>query len=368
MDPEWIPWTQSGAVSSPWICGDRYVEQLEQQFSSPSGLPAAVAVSNGKAALELALLALGIGPGDEIIVPALGVPAAEQVVAASGARLVPADVNANTWCIDPESVAQVVTHRTRAIIAVHLRGNMADLATLREVARKTGTTLVDDAAEGVVPSDQEYPAVRPRERVSTHSLRAISTDAPGQGGIVMTGDQELYGRLRSMRDQRAVGDQRRQYCTARPQLRLTNPQAAIACAEAERLHERRDERARVQRSYRQLLQNVDGFEQLVPTSINTLLWACVGRMATDADDPDGLEARRDEIVERMRLRGIEIRRGFYPPCSSLTHCGEFPNARRIAAGAICLPMYAELADATIERICYALRRSLRETIGRGAMS
>jgi perosamine synthetase len=346
-------------LRSTWISGGPYVGAFEKEMALRLGSPYAIAVSNGTTALHLALLGLGIGPGDEVVVPAFTFVAAANMALAAGANLVFADVDPFTWLIEPVSVARVISPRTRAIVAVHLYGNVADMDALAEIASEHRTALVEDAAEACF-SRYKGRSAGTMGHVGTLSFQATKTITTGEGGMVLTPDERMFRRMVLLRDHGMRQDKRYWHDVVGYNYRLTNLQAALGCAQLRHLETIRTERARVHQTYRDCLADIDNFQQQVfREGVDALLWTFAGRIEGAECDIDKLEARRDAVIGIMKERGIETRPGFYalstlPPYG----CPELPNASRVAASVISLPTYPSLADQTIERICDELRRAL----------
>jgi perosamine synthetase len=372
----WIPYAMpslfgnevelvTDALRSTWISGGVYVEEFEREVGRLNASPYAIAVSNGTTALHLAMLGLGVGPGDEVIVPAFTFAAAANMAIAVGAKLVTADVDPHTWCLDPRSVDRVITSRTRAIVAVHLYGNIADMDPLLTIANQANVALIEDAAEATF-SRYKGRAAGTIGRVGTLSFHAAKTITTGEGGMVMTADKDLYQRMIVLRNQGLRRGKPYWHDVVGYNFRLTNVQAAIGCAQLRRLDTIRVERLRVQSSYRRLLQDVGCFqEQKFPPEVDPLPWAYSGRLVVEERDLKCVEQSRDEVIAGMKGRGIEVRPGFYALASLPAYrCLEHSNARHLAATVISLPTYPSLSDEMIERICDSLREVIRDTFGK----
>jgi perosamine synthetase len=370
MPNDWIPWAKptlygdevgavTDALSSTWISGGAFVDEFEREVARALDSPYAIAVSNGTTALHLALLGLGIGPGDEVVVPGFTFAAAASMALAVGAKLIFADVDPLTWGIDPASVAKVVTPRTRAIVAVHLYGNVSEMDALLEIAAGYGAAVIEDAAEAAF-STYKGRAAGTMGRVGTLSFQATKTITTGEGGMVLTADEGLHRRMLLFRDHGMRKDKRYWHDVVGYNFRLTNIQAAIGCAQLKHLPAIRAERARVHRAYRRHLSGLNSFrEQLIPESVDAVLWAFAGRIAGDDSTVETIEGRRDEVMRLMKEQGIETRPGFYALNSMPPYPGpNLPNSRRVAASVISLPTYPGLADEAIGRICDELRASL----------
>ena len=187
------------ALQSTWISGGPYVDRFECEIPTRMGAEYGVAVSNGTNALYLALLAAGIGAGSEVIVPGFTFVAAAAMAQAVGATVVTADIDPHGWCLDPESVADKITSRTRAVIPVHLYGNVADMENIVALADRHGITVIEDAAEAAFfkrlgRSAGTFGAI------GTLSFHATKTLTTGEGGMVLTDDRDTYERLRLLRD------------------------------------------------------------------------------------------------------------------------------------------------------------------------
>src|SRR5581483_301487 len=246
---------QTGWVSS----AGKFVRRFEELFAELFEVEHAVAVSNGTTALHLALLALGIGPGDEVIVPALTFVATANAVTYCGATPVFADSEPTTWNIDPELAAAAVTPRTKAIVAVHLYGHPADLDPLLEL----GVPVVEDAAEAHGARYRGRP-VGSLGAVGTFSFYGNKIVTTGEGGMVVTDRADLAARVRQLRDHGMDPDRRYWHPVLGFNYRLTNLQAALGVAQLEKLDAILERKARLAELYAEGLRDVPGI--VLPTA------------------------------------------------------------------------------------------------------
>lgn len=232
------------AVRSTWISSiGPHLEEFEATFAEACGVEHAIAVANGTVAMHVALEALGIGPGDEVIVPSLTYIATANTVRYTGATPVFADVSPNTWCLDPDHVASLVGPRTSAIVAVHLYGHPADMDALAKIARAHGLALLEDAAEAPFATYRGS-ATGGLGDVAGFSFFGNKIITCGEGGAVTTSDSRLAARVRLLRGQGMDPDRRYYFPVVGYNYRLTNVAASILCAQMtrkEQLISRRDQ-------------------------------------------------------------------------------------------------------------------------------
>ncbi len=358
---ELIPWAKptfwgneekyvNQALFSTWISGGPFVDQLEQRVAEFCGVPHALAVSNGTTAVHLAYLALGLGAGDEVIVPGFCFQAAANIALHLQARPVFAEVDPQTWCLAAADVEKRLNSRTRAIVAVHTYGNMCDLDSLRELAEHHGVPLIEDAAESF--------ASRYKGRLAgtvgvlgTFSFHATKTITTGEGGMVLTRDESS---AKLMKMYRSHGMVERRYWHEVPghNFRLTNFQAAIGCAQFEHLQSIISERKRVHEQYRSFLSDQPGIKmQCFTPEVEPVLWAMTVKL-----DPRAYPQGRDAVMEEMKHARIETRPGFYAPSQmKIYDCDSLPVSEDISRNTISLPTHVELTNADIEEICAHLK-------------
>lgn len=364
--PRRIPWAKPTlvgrerdyvleALESSWISGGPFVDRLEKEVPARMGVGHGVAVANGTAALHLALLGLGIGPGDEVIVPAFTFIAAANMTLMVGATLVAADIDPEGWCLDPDDVAKRITQRTKAIIPVHLYGNIAAMEPLLRLGEAHGIPIIEDAAEAAFSTYQGR-AAGTMGRIGTFSFHATKTITTGEGGMVVTDDGALAERLRKIRDHGMRKDRRYWHDIVAHNFRMPNLVAAIGCAQLEKLDAIIAERARVQAAYRRHLAGIDGVRaQLFAPEVKPVLWA----LAVQLLAPEAAE-RRQAVMDTLEQEGIETRPGFYdlaqlPPYG----CPALPVAAKVSRTVLSLPTYPDLSDADIAFICRVFAHAIR---------
>ncbi len=339
-------------VKSTWVSSlGEYVTRFEEEFAAFCGVQHGVAVANGTVALHLALATLGVGPGDEVIVPTLTFVATANAVHYTGATPVLVDSEPDTWNMDPAAVAAAVTPRTRAIIPVHVYGHPVDMAPILETAQRHGLFVVEDAAEA---HGAEYRGRRVGSlgHVGCFSFYGNKIITTGEGGMLVTDDAELARRAAFLKDHAMPPDQRYWHPEVGFNYRLTNLQAALGVAQMERIEAliaRKREQAAL---YNRLLADVPGLTRPpeAPWAKN-VYWM----YSVLVEDEYGVS--RDELMARLRERGIDSRPFFHPIHILPPYRTEarFPVAEELARKGLNLPSAATLTDEQIHFICDALR-------------
>lgn len=345
------------ALDSTWISGGPYVERLERDFLLRHRLRYGLAVSNGTTALQLALLALGIGPGDEVIVPGFTFVAPGNMVLAVGARPVFVEIDSKTWCIDPAAVERAVNKKTKAIIAVHVYGNLCDMDTLADIARRHGIALVEDAAEAAFSSYNGRLAGTMGD-IGCFSFQATKTITTGEGGFIMTRRRELWKRMRLIGNHGMRRSKRYWHDRIGYNFRLTNMQAAIGCAQLERVDGFIKDRARMIELYRKHLKGIGGVTmQRFPPEVAPVVWAVAVRL-----DPACFKSGRDTVMRRLARSGIETRPGFYPySVMPIYKSRKLPICEAVGSAVISLPSFPALRERDIAFICENLKALSRGT-------
>ena len=326
------------AFLSNWISstGD-YIRSLEQRFADKAGVSYGVATSNGTVSLQLALAALGIGAGDEVIVPDFTFAASANAVIHAGARPVLVDVDPETWCLSPEIIEAAITPRTRAVMPVHVFGRAAPMTEIAAVARSRGIYVIEDCAEAHGARYDGKP-IGSFSDVASYSFFANKIITTGEGGMCVTNDADLAARMRMLRDHGMRPERRYWHDEAGFNFRMTNMQAAIGCAQLDRMDELLAMRRSVSEIYEHAFKNIEGV--WLPTDRGSryedVVWFCCARVNAE---------RRATLIDACKIANIDLRpffnglssmpayRPFARPCPNSTALGRegvnLPTSRRV---------------------------------------
>lgn len=346
---------------SGWLTMGPRTQRLEAELAAFCGVGEAVAVSSGSAALHLACRAAGVGPGDEVIVPALTFLASAHAVRWCGADVVLADSTSPT---DPgvsvDDVARRLTPRTRAVVAVHMFGMPADVAGLRALCDRHGLVLIEDMAQAMGATYPEGRRVGSAGDLACVSFFSKKQLCVGEGGAVLTDSPERSARIRSLRshamtsgtwDRHRGHEESYDVVDLGHNYRIDEPRAALGLARLPRLDAEVDARRRAVRRYRDRLAGVPGLSFVGDE-------ASVGHsshlaFAVVTASHDARVALRAGLTDR----GVQTTR--YPALQTLTaYAVDDPGlavAGTLADRHVCLPMWSHLPDATVDRVCDAVR-------------
>ncbi|MFA5786457.1 MAG: DegT/DnrJ/EryC1/StrS family aminotransferase [Actinomycetota bacterium] len=353
-------------LRSTWISSrGEYIPRFEAQFARVCGARHAVACNNGTAALHLALLAIGIGPGDEVIVPTLTYVASANAVRYCGGEVKFADSLPGTWNMDPEDVKREIGPNTKAIMAVHLYGEPADMAPLLELADEHGLSVVEDAAEahGATYGGRPVGAIG---RIGTFSFYGNKIITTGEGGMVVTNDDRLAERCLLLRGQGQAFDRTYWFPVIGYNYRMTNIEAAIGLAQVESLEDQLARRRSIATRYRENLGDVPGLSFQASSGRSQSANWMVGVLL-----PVRSAQERDGVASDLREWGIETRPFFYPihtmPPYADRESGSLPIATDLSARGICLPTWGGLSDSDVDYVSERLTTILvGRSVGRGA--
>lgn len=360
----------SAAVLSGWVSQGPQVAAFERDFAALVGAPHACAVSNCTTALHLALAALDIGPGDEVITASHSFIATANCIRYCGATPVFVDIDPDTYNIDPDRVAEAITTNTRAIIAVHQMGMPCDLAALAALANRHGIVLIEDAACAAgsqirVNGDWERIG-KPHGRIACFSFHPRKVITTGEGGMLTTADAELDRKFRLLRQHgMSVPDTVRH---ASPQVifedylmvgfnyRMTDIQAAVGRKQLARLPELVSKRRAIASRYVELLGNTEGLR--LPGEPG---WARSNWQSYCVRLPNGVDQRA--VMQKLLDQGIATRRGIMcshreRPYADAKPRHDLRQSELAQDHAILLPLYAQMSEDDQVRVTDSLKRTL----------
>lgn len=347
-------------VESTWVSSiGPFIARFEQEFAGYCGVTHGIACSNGTTALHLALLGLGIGPGDEVIVPSLSYVATANAVRHCGAEPVFVDSDQVTWNLDPTLLDPLVTERTKAIIVVHLYGRPAPMDAVNAFARRHGLRVIEDAAEA------HGAAYRGRRVGSLADVAAFSFFGNkiitcGEGGMVLTDDDEIAARVRQLKGQGQDPQRRYWFPIVGYNYRMTNVQAAIGLAQLERLDAFLHARAEIARWYRECLVETAAVVLPAPatddeTPVNWLFSVVLRVESAQA---------REAVMTKLRQQGIDTRPFFpaihqLPPYVSFRGPADPSVAEWLGSRGVSLPTWVGMTREDVERAGDALRTAVK---------
>jgi perosamine synthetase len=346
------------AIRSGWVSSiGPYLGRFEREFAAYVDCQCAIATCNGTTALHLILAALRIGPGDEVIVPSLTFVATAHAVMMAGATPVFADVEADTWCIDPAAVERAITPRTSAIIAVHLYGHPADMSALNAIADRHGLAMIEDAAEALGASVDGKP-VGGLSTAAAFSFYGNKTITTGEGGMVTTNDTRLAERLCYLKDHGMHKTRRYFHTELSFNYRMTNLQAALGCAQLERINDLVSHRRRVFEWYHEQLHDVPEIVMNTerPGYCNAYWMPCVVLKEYARID-------RENLLKLLEEDGIDTR-PFFIPMHELPHLRRYvsrdaagcPHSAYLGVNGFNLPTGGHIASDDCARISTTLRQ------------
>lgn len=349
-------------VESGWISSaGSFIERFEEMFAESCGVEHALACSSGTAALHLALKALGVGRGDEVLVPTLTFIATANAVTYCEATPVFVDCCEGSMNIDPDDVERKITPRTRGVIPVHLYGWPAEMDVIREIASRHGLFVLEDAAEalGARYQGRQAGGLGDIASFSFYGNKIITT---GEGGMVVADSEEVIQEARLLRGQGM--DPRRRYWFDRIgfNYRMTNLQAAVGLAQLECLEQHLEARRQVARTYQLLLDRAQEFLDLPmpPAQVEHAYWMYTVLLRPDLD--------RDQVAASMEQEGVETRPVFHPLHAMPPYRkggSRFPVAESLSVRGLTLPTFAGLTEEDLDRVVQALYRACAAQVAGG---
>ena len=370
-------------LATGWVVQGPYVKEFEDSFNDFTGSKFSVATSSCTTALHIAVAALNLKPGDEVIVPAFTWVSTANVVEYLGAKPVFCDINLDTFNLDVNQIEGLVNERTVGIIPVHLFGLCAEMNPILELARKHGLWIVEDAAcaFGAKYQDRHAGTFGEMGAFSFHPRKSITT---GEGGMITTQDEALDSLCRSLRDHGASrSDLARHEASAAFLLaeydhlgynfRLTDIQGAMGCAQMKRADFILAERTKRAQRYGEMLSNLSWLKTpLTPPEFvhGYQSYVCLFRPEEPTlGNVDRLSQQRNELMTTLEANGISTRQGthaaalvgFYAAKYDL-HPEQFPNAYLAERLSLTLPLFAQMTDDEQNFVCESLEETLSARI------
>lgn len=347
----------TAAVANGW--GEKcyeYINLFEEAFKTHLGVKYAIATSSCTGALHMGMAALGIGLGDEVIMADTNWIATASPIVHLGAKPVFVDILPDSWCLNPELVEQAITHHTKAIVAVHLYGNLCEMDKLHAIGEKHGIPVIEDAAEaiGSIYHDKRAGSMGKFGAFSFHGTKTLTT---GEGGMFVTNDPRLYEHVLTLSNHGRSRAQTKQFW---PDMigfkyKMSNIQAAIGCAQIERLNELTHRKREIFSYYRDNLTIFPGLS-MNPESTGIVNGAWMPTVVFDSET----DITREILQSAFASENIDAR-VFFHPLSSLTMFEDQPQnllAREIPTRAINLPSFHDMTEIEQDRVINVIERVL----------
>ena len=338
------------AIKNGW--GDKcydYIYKFESLFKEHLNVKHAIATSSCTGAIHMGLSALGITNGDEVIIADINWIASAAPITYLGAKPIFVDILPDTWCIDPKKIEKAITKKTKAIIAVHLYGNLCDMDAIRKIAKKYNLYVIEDAAEaiGSVYKGKKAGSLGDFGTFSLHGSKTITT---GEGGMFVTNNTELYKKVRNLNSHGRNPENPKQFWseTIGFKYRISNLQAAIGCAQIARIEQLIEKKKTIFFEYRKLLSHMNLIMNPVPNERNTEYGYWMPTIILDKK----LNINREKLLKKFAENNIDGRVFFYP-LSSLPMFKEKKEnivSYNIFDRGINLPSYHEITNQDIKKV------------------
>ena len=344
-------------IDTGWISSEGpFIREFETRFAERVGRRHGIAVCNGSAALDAAVAALDIGPGDEVILPTFTIISCAAAVSRLGATPVVVDCDAATWNMDVAAIESRITDRTRAIMPVHIYGLPVDMDPLLDIAKRHKLHVIEDAAE-MIGQDYRGRPCGSLGTISTFSFYPNKHVTTGEGGMIVTDDDALAERCRGLRNLAMKPPRRFVHDEIGWNFRMTNMQAAIGLAQLERLDEFVPRKRHIFDRYTALLSDIPSLQLPVPCTDYSTNINWVYGLVID----DGVAFDADEAMKRLAAKGVGTRPFFWPMHEQPVYLNaglfkgeKYPNAERIARRGFYLPSGLALSDEQMDRVAVAV--------------
>jgi perosamine synthetase len=325
-----------------------YIDRFEKQFREHLGVEHALATSSCTGALHMGMAALDIGPGDEVILADTNWIATASPIVHLGAKPVFVDILPDSWCLNPDVVERAITPRTKAIVAVHLYGNLCQMNELLAIGEKHGITVIEDAAQAI---GSVYQGARAGSmgKFAVFSFHGSKTLTTGEGGMFVTDDPDLYERVLTLSNHGRARGQTKQFWpdVVGFKFKMANVQAAIGCAQLERIEELTNRKREILRVYRSQLEGHTGVV-MNPEPSGTIHGAWMPTVVFDHETG----VTREKLQTAFAAANVDARVFFYPLSSLPMFVPEPENrcAWDIPDRAINLPSYHDMTEGDLRRV------------------
>lgn len=337
-------------LESTWISSKgKFITQFETSFSEFIEVKHSAAVCNGTVAIHVALLALGIGEGDEVIVPSFTYIASVNTIKYTGAKAVFVDSDLQTWQIDPAKIENKITKKTKAIMAVHLYGQPCEMDIILSIAKKHNLFVIEDCAEAF-GSLYKGKHVGAFGDVSTFSFFGNKTITTGEGGMVVTNDLSLHEKTVHLKGQGLAKDREYYHDIVGYNYRMTNICAAIGCAQLDRANELIEKKILIAKRYEEKLRSLPVTFHSQVGDVKHSFWM-ISILLKDSDE-------REKIRFHLKQNGIETRPTFHPVHLMPMYFEKglsLPIAENLGSRGINLPSYSELDENDVDFICNQIK-------------
>ncbi|MFA6339060.1 MAG: DegT/DnrJ/EryC1/StrS family aminotransferase [Candidatus Paceibacterota bacterium] len=347
-------------MNDGWLSSEGpFVKKFEEDFAKYFGINYAVTVTNGGAALHVALLALGIGKGDEVIVTAFTMAAPWLAIIYTGATPVFVDCELETYNIDTSKIEEKITPRTKAIIAVHIYGHACEMDIILKIAKKHNLKIIEDAAEA---HGGEYKGklCGTMGDVGCFSFYANKIISTGEGGMLITNDEKIADKARQLKTYHFSKAKRFIHDDIGYNYRLGSLQAAVGCGELKNLPKYIKLKNKMAKLYEKGLKDIPGIKthKTLP-GIKNVYW-----MYAILIDENKFGMSKDKLKEELKNEGIDTRDFFYPPEDQLafkkfTKGENFPNTRYISERGLYLPSGLAITSAQIKKVISVIKKLQR---------
>ena len=342
-------------IDTGWVSANgRFVKEFEEKFAEFCGTKYALSCCNGTVTLHLILTAMGIGQGDEVIMPTLTYIATANAVKYCGATPVFVDSEEGTFNMDPTKIEEKITEHTKAIMPVHLYGLSSNMEAIMEVANRHKIPVIEDAAEAH-GAEQNGKKVGSFGLAASFSFFGNKIITSGEGGMITTNDDTLYNRMKLLKAQAVSPDKRYWHVDVGYNYRMTNMQAAIGLGQLEQIAWHMEQRKRVADLYKKFLSGTEKYMKLQeePEGFKSVYWM------SNVVFQEAVKKERDKVMEEMEQCNIEMRPIFYPMHIMTPYFDDsvsFPVAEKVASRGISLPSHAMLTEDDVKYVCECLKK------------